>query len=192
MKKRINVFFALLLLVVVGRAQQITPVNIGTGPNSRNGDPLRTAFSKLNDNDALLWDTTTTISVRLDSLITAGVGGGVNWGDVNGTLSNQADLQSALDLKVDVVPVTATGTAIAFDVPRTYGYLIVETGNITLNSTGLKEGITQLIIHNHSTEPTFGAEFKIIGGAYATGQDNYILLHAVKSSLVLVTISQEL
>jgi hypothetical protein len=89
-----------------------------------------------------------------------------------------------------IVPVSSSGTAIAFDVPRTYGYSADETGNITLNSTGLREGVTQLIIHNHSVEPTFGAEFTVIGGTYTTGVDNYILCHAVKSNLILVTISQ--
>ncbi len=88
--------------------------------------------------------------------------------------------------------VSSSGTAIAFDIPRTYGYASAETGNITLNSTGLREGVTQLIIHNHSSEPTFGTGFKVIKGRYETGLENYIFCHAVKSNLILVTISQEL
>lgn len=92
----------------------------------------------------------------------------------------------------DIIPTDSTGTAIAFDAPRTYGISAPETGNITLNSSGLVKGVTQLIIHNNSGEPTFGAEFKIISGAYVTGEDNYIFCHAVSSSLILVTISQEL
>lgn len=32
----------------------ITPCNTGTGPNSGNGDPLRTCFTELNSNDAIL------------------------------------------------------------------------------------------------------------------------------------------
>lgn len=86
----------------------------------------------------------------------------------------------------------STGTAIAFDKFRSYGVSSPETGNITLNSAGLLAGVTQLVIHNNSSEPTFGAEFKIISGAYVTGEDNYIFCHAVSSSLILVTISQEL
>src|SRR5690606_15597375 len=85
----------------------------------------------------------------------------------------------------------STGTTIAFDVPRTYGYATAATGNITLNSTGLVEGITQLLIHNDSSEPTFGTEFKVLSGEYVPNVDNYILMHAVKSDLILVTISQE-
>lgn len=37
-------------------------------------------------------------------------GGGVAWGDITGTLANQTDLQTALDLKID------QATAIAFAV----------------------------------------------------------------------------
>lgn len=92
----------------------------------------------------------------------------------------------------DIVPTDSTGTAIAFDAPRTYGISVPETGNITLNSSGLVKGVTQLIIHNHSSEPTFGSEFKIISGAYVTSEDNYIFCHAVSASLILVTISQEI
>lgn len=91
-----------------------------------------------------------------------------------------------------LAPTASTGTAIAFDVPRTYGYAAAETGNITLNATGLVEGVTQLLIHNHSVEPTFPATMKVIGGTYTISVANYIMLMAVKSNLILVTISQEL
>ena len=47
-------------------------VNIGTGPNSGNGDPLRTGIDKLNTNDqwlgqqnALVWDSITAHNLRL-------------------------------------------------------------------------------------------------------------------------------
>jgi hypothetical protein len=87
---------------------------------------------------------------------------------------------------------SSTGTSIAFDRERTYGDVSAETGNITINTTGLRKGVTQLVIHNSGSTPTFGAECKIIGGAYVTSVDNYIFLQAVSSTLVLVTISQEL
>lgn len=85
-----------------------------------------------------------------------------------------------------------SGTTIAFDATATYGYSSPETGNITLNSSGFVEGITQMLIHNHTTEPTFGSEFKIISGEYVISEDNYIMFLGVKNNLILVTISQEL
>ncbi|MEX1121023.1 MAG: hypothetical protein WED82_02760, partial [Balneolales bacterium] len=104
-------------------------------------------------------------------------------------------VDDALTLKADLAlldPTASSGTSIAFDLPRTYGYSSDETGNITLNATGLREGVTQLLIHNDSSEPTFGSEFLIISGEYTINVDNYIMFHAVKSDLILVTISQEL
>jgi hypothetical protein len=38
----------------VGLAAGLTPCNTGSGPNSGNGDPLRTCFTDLNSNDAML------------------------------------------------------------------------------------------------------------------------------------------
>lgn len=52
MKKVLSI--ALLAACLVAQAAQ-QPVNIGTGPNTNNGDPLRTAFTKLNANDAELY-----------------------------------------------------------------------------------------------------------------------------------------
>jgi hypothetical protein len=92
-----------------------------------------------------------------------------------------------------VVSADTTGTAISFAVPQIYGSDgSPETGNITIVTTGLVKGMTQLLIHNNGSEPTYGSEIKIISGTYTTGELNYIMLMAVSSSLVLVTISQQL
>jgi hypothetical protein len=88
--------------------------------------------------------------------------------------------------------VDTTGTAISFAVPQIYGSDgSPETGNITVVTTGLVKGMTQLLIHNNGSTPTFGSPIKIISGAYVTGELNYILLLAVSTTSVLVTISQE-
>jgi azurin len=91
-----------------------------------------------------------------------------------------------------LLPAQRTGTAIQFDRPATYGYTTAETGNITLNSTGFQENVTQLLIHNHTSTPTFDSNFVIIGGQYVVSDTNYIYMHAVKSNLILATISQEI
>ena len=80
---------------------------------------------------------------------------------------------------------------VAFDRVRTYGEVTPETGNITINTTGLKKGVTQLVIHNDSVEPTYGTGSVVIAGAYTVNEDNYIFMQAVTSSLILITISSE-
>lgn len=89
--------------------------------------------------------------------------------------------------------VDTTGTAISFAIPQIYGSVASpETGNITIVTTGLVKGMTQLLIHDNGTEPTYGSEIQIIAGEYSITVTNYIMLLAVSSTLVLVTISQEL
>ena len=41
-------------------------INIGTGPNTKTGDPLRTAFTKTNENFTELYSTSITISQLQD------------------------------------------------------------------------------------------------------------------------------
>lgn len=94
-------------------------------------------------------------------------------------------------------PVPRTGVAIAFDLPANYGTLAApETGDITLNATGLIVGVTQILIHQENTspesQPGMPAEFKVISGAYESGAVNYIFMHSISASLILVTICQEI
>lgn len=105
-----------------------------------------------------------------------------------------AEIAAAIDTVPNGLAVAnTTGVAISFAVPQIYGSVgTPETGNITIVTTGLVQGMTQLLIHNNGTEPTYGAEIQIISGTYTTGVVNYIMLMAVSSTLVLVTISQEL
>lgn len=89
--------------------------------------------------------------------------------------------------------VDASGTAISFAVPQTYGSeASPETANVTFVSAGLVKGIVQLLLHNNSSEPTWPTQFKRIGGAYFPGVLNSIYMHAVSSTRIEYTISQEL
>ncbi|MCZ8353948.1 MAG: hypothetical protein O9340_04385 [Cyclobacteriaceae bacterium] len=90
--------------------------------------------------------------------------------------------------RVDAI--ASTGVAIQFDQPRTYGRTTPETGNITLNATGAQDGQVALIRHNSGTAPTFGSEFKRIGGSYVTGQLNFIFCTYVSPTEILYTVSQ--
>lgn len=46
----------------------ISNVNIGTGPSTGNGDPLRLAFNKINDNFAILSDNISTLTNSVTSV----------------------------------------------------------------------------------------------------------------------------
>lgn len=118
-------------------------------------------------------------------------GSGATWTIDNGVVT---DAKMASTARVNgLAAVDTTGTAISFAVPQIYGSEgSPETGNITINTTGLVKGMTQVLIHNNGTEPTYGSPIKIVGGAYVTGVINYIYLHALATTRILVTINQEI
>lgn len=130
----------------------------------------------------------TAASVALKQDVLTGLTSSV--AELNYTDGVTSAIQTQIDTKLKAASTASTGTDVAFDIPRTYGYAADATGNITFTTTGLVEGITQLMIHNDSSEPTFETGMVVISGTYVTGEDNYIMFHAVKSSLILVTISQ--
>jgi hypothetical protein len=64
---------------------------------------------------------------------TAGSGGAVNWGGIGGTLSNQTDLQNALNAKQGAITLTTTGSSGA-------ATLIGNTLNIPQYAGGISDG----------------------------------------------------
>lgn len=107
-------------------------------------------------------------------------------------IATTAYVDTALDFPNGLEVADTTGTAIAFVIPQTYGSVATpETGNITLNATGLVKGMVQLCLHNNASEPTFGSEFKRMTGSYITGVLNSIYMHAVSTTRIEYSILQE-
>lgn len=103
-----------------------------------------------------------------------------------------SSIQTQLNSKQTITPTSSTGTAVAFDTNRSYCTSASPcTGNITFTSSGAIVGQMATMIHNDSSEPTFGSEFIILSGEYATNEDNYIMFFLRESGKVWVTISQE-
>lgn len=96
--------------------------------------------------------------------------------------------------QIDIVAVpTTTGVVISFQNDRVYGSIASpETGNITANITGAKLGVTNIIIHNSGTAPTFGAEFKKLSGSgnYVTSVVNYIYCTYITATEIIYSINQ--
>lgn len=94
---------------------------------------------------------------------------------------------SALDVRVDTLESSSlqygmtavASTQFKFDRPTLHGSKTApRTGNVTVDFTGAKLGVTSLMVHNDGAPPTFPAAFKErtdgAGGGYQVGQDNYI------------------
>lgn len=138
MKKLITILTAALLIAAFGCQKKAIPVkdrytqiNIGA-PDAGAGDNLYTAFTKVNANFAAVDDslelkapianpnftgvarlnTTDTLATQAYARTQGGGGEGEGvWGGITGTLSDQTDLQSALNAKAPIVSPTFTTSA---------------------------------------------------------------------------------
>lgn len=101
------------------------------------------------------------------------------------------DAADALKLPIEVP--STTGVALTFETDRVYGSIgTPETGNITYSSTNAKLGVTNIIIHNHTSAPTFGTNMKKLSGSgsYVTSAINYIYVTYINSTEVIYAINQ--
>jgi hypothetical protein len=97
------------------------------------------------------------------------------------------------DAKQNIEAGATTGTALTFAMDRVYGSIASpETGNITANVTGAKIGVTNIVIHNHSSAPTFDSKFKKLSGSgsYTTGAVNYIFCTYINATEIVYSINQ--
>lgn len=88
---------------------------------------------------------------------------------------------------------TATGATLSFVTDRIYGTIASPiTGNITADVTGAQLGVTNIIIHNSGTAPTFSSEFKKLSGSgnYVVGVVNYIYCTFITSTEIIYSINQ--
>lgn len=88
---------------------------------------------------------------------------------------------------------TTTGTVLTFVTDRVYGSIATpETGNISVDTTNAEIGVTNVIIHNSGTAPTFTSPFKKLSGSgnYVTSQINYIFCMYINSTEIIYSINQ--
>jgi hypothetical protein len=86
-----------------------------------------------------------------------------------------------------------TGVALTFVADTVYGSKATpETGNITASITGALLGVTNLIIHNNGSAPTFDTKFHQLSGSgtYVTGQLNYIFCTYIATDEIIYSIQQ--
>jgi hypothetical protein len=67
-----------------------------------------------------------------------------------------------------------------------------ETGNITADITGAVLGVTNVVIHNSGSTPTFDSKFKKLSGSgdYVINVVNYIMCQYVNATEIIYSISQ--
>lgn len=119
-----------------------------------------------------------------------------------GAVDNTADAdkpvstaqQTALDTKHGVAAAALTGTVIKFDQVAVYGTPTVPlTGNLTADLTGAKPGTTVCVVHNNTSEPTYGAQLKKTSDsiAYTNSVNNYYIMTFMGGAVVMYRIVKQ-
>lgn len=104
-----------------------------------------------------------------------------------------AKVNTALALKANIAASTGTSVALTFTSDSVQGTVASPlTGNITGNITGAKLGVVTLVIHKHTTAPTFDSKYKKLSGSgsYVTGSINYIFCEYINDTEIIYSINQ--
>jgi hypothetical protein len=135
------------------------------------------------------YDGSSWISTNMNNAIT--IDANPTDGSSNAVSSN--GVFDGLTTKLNIEAAATTGVLISFTTDRVYGTIASpETGNITADVTGGLLGVTNIIIHNAGSAPTFGAEFKKLSGSgnYVASVVNYIYCTYITSTEIIYSINQ--
>ena len=128
-----------------------------------------------------------TLNVPTASAINRGALSSADWTTFN-------NKQNALGyIPLPTTAGTATGAILSFITDRVYGTIASPiTGNITADVTGAQLGVTNIIIHNSGTVPTFSSEYKKLSGSgnYVVSVVNYIYCTFITSTEIIYSINQ--
>jgi hypothetical protein len=111
----------------------------------------------------------------------------------NTNLNKLVQFNGTIWEQVSASALAKTGVVISYEEDAVYGTIASpETGNITSSLTNAKLGVTNIIIHNSGTAPTFGAEFKKLSGSgnYVVSVINYIYCTYINATEVIYSINQ--
>lgn len=107
--------------------------------------------------------------------------------------ANTAFVQTGLATKANIAAGTGTLVDLTFVADSVQGTIASPlTGNITGNVTGAQLGVVTLVIHNHSSAPTFDSKYKKLSGSgsYVTGSINYIFCAYINATEIIYSINQ--
>ena len=184
-------------------------INIGSVANDGTGDPLRTAFDKVNDNFTELYNDDagdvnsvsagTGISVDQSTgavTVTNASPNATHTGEVTGatTLTIANDVITYDKLGVEFTSTEALGsvsTTATLDFATDQVFTATMTANTTFSFSNANIGMTKDLILTGSFDPTFPAGTKQIAGTYDGSVSNFIQIVAVANGDYWLSVSQE-
>jgi hypothetical protein len=192
-------------------------INIGTTANDGSGDPLRTAFDKVNDNFTELYtddagDVGSIIAgtgISVDQAtgnvtVTNSEPNATHTGDVTGsgalTIANDAVSYEKIDDEFTTSNALTAAATVDVDFDAAQVFTLTPTSSTTLNITNPKVGITKAIIvtgagSSYTLAFTVGGAsgtFNLIAGEYddTSSTKNFIQILCVSSTEFWYSISQ--
>jgi hypothetical protein len=192
-------------------------INIGTTANDGTGDPLRTAFDKVNDNFTELYtddagDVGSIIAgtgISVDQAtgnvtVTNSEPNATHTGDVTGsgalTIANDAVSYEKIDDEFTTSDALTAAATVDVDFDAAQVFTLTPTSSTTLNITNPKVGITKAIIvtgagSSYTLAFTVGGAsgtFNLIAGEYddTSSTKNFIQILCVSSTEFWYSISQ--
>lgn len=192
-------------------------INIGTTANDGTGDPLRTAFDKVNDNFTELYTddagdvnsvngATGVVVLDTDDISegSANLYNQTHTGDVTGstalTIANDAVSYEKIDDEFTTSDALTAAATVDVDFDAAQVFTLTPTSSTTLNITNPKVGITKAIIvtgagSSYTLSFTVGGAsgtFNLIAGEYddTSSTKNFIQILCVSSTEFWYSISQ--
>jgi hypothetical protein len=165
-------------------------INIGSVANDGTGDPLRTAFDKVNDNFTELYNDD---AGDVNSVTGSG---GLTASPTTGAVVVNLDDDSITYAKlgVEFTSTEALGsvsTTATLDFATDQVFTATMTANTTFSFSNANIGMTKDLILTGSFDPTFPAGTKQIAGTYDGSVSNFIQIVAVANGDYWLSVSQE-
>ena len=178
-------------------------IDLGTGPNEGDGDPLRNAFAKVNDNFTELYsdDTGDVDSVSAGTGITVDQTTGavtVTNSSPNATHTGDVTGATALTISDDVIDYNHLGAeftttdAITTELDFSGHQVFTKTmsGDTTFTFANANIGMVKDFVLTGDHTPTFPAGTKTVSGTYDGTVSNLIQIVAIASGDYWMSISQ--
>jgi len=165
-------------------------INIGSVANDGTGDPLRTAFDKVNDNFTELYNDDTGDVNQVTG--TGGITASPTTGDVVVNLDDDSITYAKLGVEfTSTEALGSVSTTATLDFNTDQVFTATMTANTTFSFSNANIGMTKDLILTGSFDPTFPAGTKQIAGTYDGSVSNFIQIVAVANGDYWLSVSQE-
>ena len=165
-------------------------VDVGSAANDNSGDPLRTAFQKINTVVSELWDDDEGDVNQVTG--TGGITASPTTGDVVVNLDDDSITYAKLGVEfTSTEALGSVSTTATLDFSTDQVFTATMTADTDFSFSNANIGMTKDLILTGSFDPTFPVGTKQIAGTYDGSVSNFIQIVAVANGDYWLSVSQE-